>query len=59
MSKTHSNHILSAVAQKHIKKYKHLRMSVLRETFEIDYAVALTQHTCTHCSLQRDEKHTQ
>jgi hypothetical protein len=33
-------------------------MSVLRETFEIDYAVALT-FILTHpnCSVQRDEKH--
>jgi hypothetical protein len=37
----HSNDILSAVVQKQSKKYKHLKISILRETFEIDYAVAL------------------
>jgi hypothetical protein len=35
MNKTHANYILSKVAQEHSKKYKHLKMSVLRETFEI------------------------
>ena len=30
------------VAQEHSKKYQHLKMSVFRETFQIDYTVALT-----------------
>jgi hypothetical protein len=35
-------------------------MSILRETFEIDYAVALTfTLTQPNCSVQRDEKHNQ
>jgi hypothetical protein len=39
-------------------KYKHLKMSVCRETFEIDYAGVLTfTLTQSNCSLKRDEKH--
>jgi hypothetical protein len=45
------------VAQELRKKYKHLKMSVLRETYEKDYDVALTfTLTHPHCSVQRDEK---
>jgi hypothetical protein len=45
------------VAQEHSKKYKHLKMSVLRETFEIEYAVALTFTLIqSYCSVPRDEK---
>jgi hypothetical protein len=41
------------LAQGHIKKYKHLKMSILKKTFEIDYAVALTP---PNCSVKKDEK---
>jgi hypothetical protein len=41
-----------------VNKYKHLKMTALRETFEIYYAVALKfTLTQTNCRIQKDEKH--
>jgi hypothetical protein len=51
---------LNIESQKHSKKYRHLKMSVLKETFEIDYAVALTiTLTQSNCIVWRNEKHNQ
>ena len=43
MNKTHSNNILSGVVQDNSKKYNNLKMFVLRETFDEDYAVLCTE----------------
>jgi hypothetical protein len=46
------------LVQEHSKKCKHLKISDLRETFNLDYAAALKfALTQPKCSVKRDEKH--
>jgi hypothetical protein len=51
--------VLRTKAQKHVKNFEHLKMYVLRETFEMDFAVALTfSLTQPNCSVQKNENTT-
>jgi hypothetical protein len=55
-----TNNILSVVVQEQSKKYKNLKMSFLRATFEKDYTVDLIfTLILPNCSVKRDEKHNQ
>ena len=49
-NKTHTTDILNLGAQKHSKKLKLMKISVLRENDEIDYVVAYFNLTQLHCT---------